>query len=106
MMPPMMICFRFIFQFGERLFCAASSVSGGKRQRTLDGVLQLAERLLRLDQRVEPVLRAGGEFSFRVGHGQRIDFARLRLGADGIQLFLQIVQQRLAPWPTVAAPRR
>ena len=63
----MMICFRFIFQFGEELFCAASKHGRRQGQRTLDRVFQLAERLLRLDERVELILRAGGVFGLRVG---------------------------------------
>jgi len=56
---------------------------GGRQgQRALDGVLQPAECLLRLDQRVEPVLRAGVKFSFRIGHGQRVHFTRLHLCAN------------------------
>ena len=90
----MRICFCFIFQVGEDGFRRLRAWFRRQRQRTLHRVLQLAERLLRLDQRIQVVLRAGGIFHFGAGHRQRVHFARLRLRADGVQLRLQIFQQR------------
>lgn len=44
-------------------------------ERSLHGILQLSERLLRFDQRVQSSQGAGVEFDLRVRDGQGIDFA-------------------------------
>src|SRR5208282_190761 len=80
------------FSFGKIVLRRANCFRR-QRQRTLHRVLQLAERLLRLDQRVQLALRASGVFGLGVGQGQRLRLARLRLRVDGTQLLLQIFQQ-------------
>ena len=77
------------------MFCAARIVSGGSVNGLWTASSNWPSACLRLDQGVEPVLRAGGEFDFGVGHGQRIQLRPPVPGADGIQPLLQIVQQRL-----------